>query len=139
MITPVSRMSSITAPRRIARVPDDRQRLKSREAVLEIDQYEVLENLGYQGTGDLLRESAQKTYRHVMNYIGKTAEDGDRLAAIELGGSPIADMAERDAFPEKTFGTEITPYAGPKVDVKYITRIYGEHGKVVDTKVDRFI
>ncbi len=74
-----------------------------------------------------------------MNYIGKTAEDGDRLAAIELGGSPIADMAERDAFPEKTFGTEITPYAGPKVDVKYITRMYGEHGKVVGTKVDRFI
>lgn len=113
--------------------------IQSRQAVLEIDQYEVFSNLGYKSTKDLLRESAQRSYKHVMEYIGKTAEDGDRLAAIELGGAPIADIAQRDAFPEKTFGTEITPYSGPKLDVKYITRMIDNNGRTVGTKVDRFI
>jgi len=157
MITPVSKISSITVPRHIERVPDDSKTFKkraagmdtqnesimtaakSREAILEIEQYEVFANLGYKCTRDLLRDSVENTYRHTIEYIGKTAEDGDRLAAIELGGTPIADMAERDAFPEKIFGLEIAPYTGPKIDVKYITRTYGEYGKIVGTKVDRFI
>ncbi|NSW90063.1 MAG: hypothetical protein HPY74_05130 [Firmicutes bacterium] len=112
---------------------------KSREAVLEIDQYEAFASVGYKNTMDLLRESAQRAYQHVMEYIGKTAEDGDRLAAIELGGNPLADIAERDAFPEKEFGIDFIPKARPKYDVKYITRMYRMNGTIAGTKVDRFI
>ncbi|HOJ10377.1 MAG TPA: DUF6470 family protein [Clostridiales bacterium] len=112
---------------------------RSREAILEIDQYPVFAGLGYKSSGDLVKESTQRGYRYSMQYIGKTAADGDRLAAIELGGEPLADIAERDAFPENDSGIGTVPGAGPEFDVKYITRMYKTDGTLVGTKVDRFI
>jgi len=111
----------------------------SRQAILEIDQYPVFAGLGYKSSVDLAKEASQKAHRHAIEYIGKTASDGDRLAAIELGGSPIADIAERDAFQENTLAISTTPLGQPKFDVKYITRYFRADGTVVSTKVDRFI
>jgi len=48
---------------------------------------------------ELNRDIVQQAYHSVMEYIGKIASDGDMLAAIEKGGEPIADIAERDAYP----------------------------------------
>jgi len=111
----------------------------SRQAILEIDQYPVFAGLGYKSSIDLAKETSQKARQHAIEHIGKTASDGDRLAAIELGGSPIADIAERDAFQENTLAISTTPLGQPKFDVKYITRYYRADGIVVGTKVDRFI
>ena len=57
----------------------------------------------FQSTGlksfiELAGEGARLGFRQSMQYIAKTASDGDRLAAIEKGGSPICDIAERDAW-----------------------------------------
>ncbi|HHV96237.1 MAG TPA: hypothetical protein GXX37_07165 [Clostridiaceae bacterium] len=111
----------------------------SRQAILEIDQYPVFAGLGYKSSIDLVKEAAQKAYQHAIEYIGKTASDGDRLAAIELGGTPIADIAERDAFPEKEPDAGSVPGGQPKFDVKYVTKYYRADGTVVGMKVDRFI
>ena len=150
MIASVGRVTSADTAIPVERISEEKRQSqdsrresgvvsKSREAVLEIDQYPVFEGLGYKSTIDLLRESSQRAYQHVMEYIGKTSADGDRLAAIELGGTPLADIAERDAFPEKDLSIGAAPGVGPKFDVKYITKMYRTDGTIVGTKVDRFI
>jgi len=112
---------------------------KSRQTILEIDQYPVFAGLGYKSSYDLIKEAAQRAHQHAIEYIAKTASDGDRLAMIELSGSPLSDIAERDAYPEKEFGIGSIPVGQPKFDVKYITKYYRAHGEMIGTKVDRFL
>lgn len=82
-----------------------------------IDQYECFADEGLKNNYDLLKDSSQRAYQHIMEYIGKVADDGDRLAAIERGGNPIAEIAKRDAFPEHEFGLDFIPKARPRFDV----------------------
>ncbi|MCR4435069.1 MAG: DUF6470 family protein [Clostridiales bacterium] len=85
---------------------------------VQIDQHDAFASSGLKNFLELAREAAGRGYQQVMEFIGKTAEDGDRLAAIEKGGSPLADIAERDAYPEHEFGMVTMPATGPKFDVK---------------------
>lgn len=85
---------------------------------VEIDQYECFASAGLKGPIDLTVEAAQLGRSQAMKYIGKVATDGDRLAAIELGGDPIPDIAERDAYPVHEFGLDFIPKARPKITVK---------------------
>ncbi len=85
---------------------------------VEIDQYEAFASSGLKGPIDLTREAAERGYQCVMNYIGKTAEDGDTLAAIQNGGNPIVDIAVRDANPEHEFNIGTMPAVGPRITVK---------------------
>lgn len=82
-----------------------------------IDQYECFAEEGLKSTGDLLKEAAQLGYQQAMDFIGKTAADGNILAAIENGGNPIKDIAVRDSSPEKSFGMVCMPRSRPKIDV----------------------
>jgi hypothetical protein len=88
--------------------------IKTEKPRLEIDQYEAFASSGLKGIFDFAKEGAQRGYQQVMEFIGKTAEDGKVLAAIERGGNPIADIAKRDAYPEHEFGYDYMPKAGPK-------------------------
>jgi hypothetical protein len=85
---------------------------------VEIDQSSAFASAGLKNFIEVTNEAAQRGYQQVMEFIGKTAEDGDRLAAIELGGNPLADIAERDAFPECEFNGEFTPIGTPEMTVK---------------------
>ncbi|MDP4093186.1 MAG: DUF6470 family protein [Bacillota bacterium] len=85
---------------------------------IQIDQYECFASAGLKGPADLTRDFVQRAYQQVMDHIGKTAEDGDRLAAIEKGGNPIAEIAERDAWPQHEFGIDFIPKVGPSISVK---------------------
>lgn len=91
---------------------------------IEIDQYECFATSGLKGSFDLAKEGAQLGYKQSMEYIAKTAQDGNRLAAIEKGGTPIQDIAKRDAWPVHEFGLGFMPKARPKITVK---------GSVIDT------
>lgn len=84
---------------------------------VQIDQYEAFASAGLKNNADLLKDAVQRGYQQVMEYIGKIAADGDTLAAIEHGGNPIADISERDAYPEHEYGYDYLPKAGPKFDV----------------------
>jgi len=127
--------------RGLGRLMKDKEQwvIKKTEVILEIDQSEAFASAGYKNMLDLFRESAQYARQHALEYIGKVAEDGDRFAAIELGGNPIAEMAESDAYPEKEFVIDYIPKVGPRFDVKYITRMYRMDGTIVGVKVDSFV
>lgn len=84
---------------------------------IQIDQSEAFASAGLKSFQELTRDQNELAYNHVMEYIGKTAEDGDMLAAIEKGGNPLADIAERNAFPEKEFGFSVLPKVGPKISL----------------------
>lgn len=84
---------------------------------VEIDQNECFASSGLKNPFDLSIEGSQIAYQQALEYIGKVAEDGDGFAAIEEGGNPIADVAERDAYPEREFGIVAMPSARPKIDV----------------------
>lgn len=85
---------------------------------VEIDQYECFASSGLMGPIDLTRDAARRGYDSVMEFIGKKADDGDSLAAIENGGNPIVDIAIRDASPEHEFNMVTMPAVGPKITVK---------------------
>jgi hypothetical protein len=51
-----------------------------------------------EGFWALSLEAAWRGRRQALKYIAKCAKDGDALAAIERGGSPIAEIARRDSF-----------------------------------------
>lgn len=82
-----------------------------------IDQYECFASAGLKGNADFMKEAAQRGYQNAMEVIGKRAQDGRMLAAIEKGGNPIAYIARRDSFPEHEFVLDFIPKARPKIDV----------------------
>jgi hypothetical protein len=82
-----------------------------------IDQYECFASAGLKNNYDLISEIAQRAKQNAIDFIGKTAEDGRLLAAIEKGGNPIAQIAKRDAYPEHEFILDFIPKARPKIEV----------------------
>lgn len=97
---------------------------------VHIDQYQCFAEAGLKNNMDLMRETTQLAYRHVMAYISQTAADGDRLAAVEKGGTPIADIAERNAYPEKEFIFDMIPKSRPKIEVTGDLKINSTPGSV---------
>lgn len=85
---------------------------------VEIDQYEAFASAGLKNYLDLTRDAAQRGKQQAIEYIGKVASDGDRLAAIEQGGNPIVEFALRDAYPEHEFNIDFIPKVGPKITIK---------------------
>jgi hypothetical protein len=82
-----------------------------------IDQYECFASAGLKNNYDLISEISQRAKQNALEFIGKTAEDGRILAAIDKGGNPIAAIAKRDAYPEHEFILDFIPKARPKIDV----------------------
>lgn len=85
---------------------------------VEIDQYEAFASAGLKNNYDMLKDFAQTAQQQIMEYIGKTASDGDQLARVEAGGNPIADICGRDASPEHEFNIDCIPKVGPEITVK---------------------
>jgi len=84
---------------------------------IEIDQYEAFASAGLKNHLDLAREIAQKGRQNALRYIGKVADDGDALAAIENGGNLIPELAKRDSYKTHEFNIDAIPKASPKVSV----------------------
>ena len=104
---------------------------------IEIDQYEAFASAGLKGPIDLTHEIAQRTYGQVIEQIGKIAEDGDFIAAIENGGSPLADIAQRDSVTEHEFDVDMIPKVGPKITAKASQKIRaGREGEGVHNGVE---
>lgn len=91
--------------------------IHTEQVKVEIDQYEARASAGMKNNFDFLKDAAVRGYQQAIEFIGKKAADGDTLAAIERGGNPIADIAERDAYPEHEFGYDYIPKVGPTFNV----------------------
>jgi len=85
---------------------------------VEIDQYECFASAGRKKPLDLSDEIFQRAYQHVLDYIGKTAEDGDMLAAIEKSRRVIPEIAARNLYSQHEFGMVTMPSKGPNISVK---------------------
>ncbi len=72
--------------------------IDTQEAAVRIDQDEAFAAAGLKNSKDIITDAAEKGRLTASGCVRKYARDGDRLAAIELGGSPIAEFAKRDAF-----------------------------------------
>jgi hypothetical protein len=92
--------------------------IRTERPTIEIDQYECFASVGLKGPVDLTREAAGRANQNALEYIGKVVADGNRLAAIENGGNPIAEMAKRDATTTHEFGIVSLPTARPRITVK---------------------
>nr|MBO2494551.1 hypothetical protein [Clostridia bacterium]PZN11659.1 MAG: hypothetical protein DIU64_02085 [Caldicoprobacter oshimai] len=97
---------------------------------VHIDQYECFAELGYKNFLDLARTEAQRGYQRVMEYIAQTAQDGDRLAAIELDGNPIADIAEERSYDVPEAEPITLPLPQPKFYVRGGISIDYQPGKI---------
>ncbi len=95
-----------------------------------IDQYECFAQLGYKNFLDLAWEQVQKAYERVMEYIAETAQEGDRLAAIELEGNPVADIAEEKFYWQPTPEPMLLPVPGPRFKVTGGVSIQYQPGKI---------
>ncbi|GAE87780.1 DUF6470 family protein [Acetivibrio straminisolvens] len=84
---------------------------------VEIDQYEAFASAGLKNHLDLRREISQKGRQNALKYIGKLADDGDALAAIENGGNLFPELAKRDSYKMREFNIDAIPKASPKVSV----------------------
>lgn len=92
--------------------------IRTERPKVKIDQYEAFSSMGLKNYIDIAKEAAQRGYQQVMEYIEKYAQDGDMLAAIENGGNPLADIAQRDAFPVREFRGEVSFYSRPRITVE---------------------
>lgn len=93
---------------------------------VHIDQYECFAEAGLKNVADQTRESAQLAYRQAMDYIAKTAQEGDQLAAVENGGNAIIDISERNAYPVHEFNIDCIPKSRPKIEVTGSLKIEAE-------------
>jgi hypothetical protein len=88
-----------------------------------IDSDECFDTIGLMDPVDLARKAAQQGMRQALAYIGKVAEDGDRMAELENPVNPIPEIAWRDACPEHEFVLDFIPKGRPKVTVTGGVRI----------------
>jgi len=82
---------------------------------LEIDQYPSRASYGYQNFSDRTSRIAEEARQSVLEYIGRTAEEGDRLARIESGENAILAIIEEHAIPEP-LEVGITPITPPYIN-----------------------
>lgn len=82
-----------------------------------IDQYEAFASAGLKNNMDIVKDGAQKGRQKCLEYIGKTAVDGDILAAIENDVNAIAEIAKRDLYKTHEFNIDCIPKVGPKITV----------------------
>lgn len=97
---------------------------------VHIDQYKCFAELGYKNFLDLARSGAQRGYQRAMEYIAQTAQDGDRLAAIELCGNTIADIAEERSYHVPETEPISLPFPKPRFFVTGKVSIDYQPGKV---------
>jgi hypothetical protein len=105
------------AARLVFQRTDAKLNIQSEPPRVTIDQYECFAEAGLKNNYDFLKDASSRAYQQVMDFIGQTAADGGRLAAIENGGNPIAEIAVRDASPVHEFGMGFIPQSRPKIDV----------------------
>lgn len=85
-----------------------------------IDQSQCFSEVGLKSVFELTRENAQLGYQHVLEEIGRIAEEGDQMAHIEDGRplrTVLADIAEARAWRPVDITVDLLPKSRPKIEV----------------------
>ena len=98
-----------------------KQEMRQPQGDLQIDQSKAWDALALGNNLQMMSRIYSQAPQIALQGIAKIVEDGNRMAAIHLGGNPIADMGQEVtvSFPE-------LDYAGPasydNVDIHYTAR-----------------
>ena len=94
--------------------------VQQEDAKVRIDQSQARADVGLKTITQLNDEFAQGGEQAVLEYISKTAQEGDMLASIENGGNAIADIARQNSVKDRPdFNIDFIPrYGSVKIDVE---------------------
>ena len=82
---------------------------------IEIDQYEAFASAGFKNNFDFITSEIDRVKQEYLENVGKIVDDGNTLAAIENGGNPIAEIAQRDFYTTHEFNIDFIPKARPDI------------------------
>lgn len=91
--------------------------IETEPPILEIDQYEAFASAGFKNNSDLLTSEVERIKQEHLEMIGKIVDDGNTLSAIENGGNPIAEIAQRDSYTTHEFNIGFIPKARPEFNL----------------------
>jgi hypothetical protein len=94
-----------------------RVEIKTQKPEVKIDQSKCFSDEGIKSNSEFAREAAARGYKKAMQYIGKVARDGGRMAAIQHKGNVIAEIAVRDALKTNEFVLGFIPRSLPEIRV----------------------
>lgn len=83
---------------------------------VDLDPSEALADIGLRPLGEVMRERAQRGQAAMLNYIAKTAHEGDRLAQVEVSNDVIAELAKEKWPDSRELNIDIAPKH--RVDVR---------------------
>lgn len=94
--------------------------ISTKAAKLYIDQTEAFADANLKSPLRVANEFWQKTTPHMMEYIGKVAQEGDRMMRIEDGGEIFAQLAkENSERPPVQTGLQYMPRSMSQVSFRY--------------------
>lgn len=116
--------------------------IKQAKGTLSIDTSEAKANIDLRGPLRRTRDNAEYGYQKAMEAIAQIAQEGDRLAAIERGGNPIADIAfEESVIYHNTEIIAAGSTVGDGIEIRYDlqpAKIDVEvHGKQIDPVIHK--
>lgn len=84
---------------------------------IQIDQTQAFNESGLKNIEAFSAEYVSLAKQKMLESVGRIAEQGNQLAAIENGGNPIADQALYNAFDQfyHEFGMVTMPRSGPDI------------------------
>ncbi|WP_416147310.1 DUF6470 family protein [Salipaludibacillus sp. HK11] len=96
-------------------------RISTTASELFIDQSEAFADADLKGPMRRVDEFAARAQQNVMQYIAKTAQQGEQLKKIENEGNPIASIARQNGeiFSEKQYNLAMVPEHMGKVKFDY--------------------
>lgn len=89
--------------------------IETEQARVLIDQYQCFAEEGLKNNIDLLKEQTQYAYNHVMEYIARTAQDGDAMKKIGHKANIMIDAAARNSVTVHEFGLGTVPLSRPEI------------------------
>lgn len=76
---------------------------------VEVDAREAWSDLGLKPMGEVMRERAQRGQAAALRYIGNIAQEGDRMARVEVSDNVVVELAREKWPPRRELNVDIAP------------------------------
>lgn len=92
--------------------------MRSRQPQILIDQTKAREDEGFKGIATFAAENASRGRQAALQYIGKTAREGDSFAKLQNGGKPMIQAIKQDAYESHEYDVGLVPSHNPEFNLK---------------------
>lgn len=76
---------------------------------VEVDAQQAWNDLGLKHIGEAMRERAQRGQAAALRYIGAIAQEGDRMAQVEISDNVVVELAKEKWPPHRELNVGIAP------------------------------